>query len=144
MRMKTALLCLVPLIASATAVAQGPVRLTREQAAHFQKLAAEVLFWSDAERDRNFRRMERIFPSIRVAAGHRGLNANATWTRSADRQSGVYGYWVQRLVNGRWITPVFADYNHLTVRVGRGHGKLRVQAEDWAGNRSAWSGAARY
>jgi CubicO group peptidase (beta-lactamase class C family) len=68
--MKTALLCLVPLIASATAVAQGPVRLTPEQAAHFQKLAAEVLFWSDAEHDRNFRRMERIFPSIRVATGH--------------------------------------------------------------------------
>src|SRR6185503_14104219 len=34
-----------------------------------QKLAAEVLFWSDAERDRNFRRMERIFPSIRVVVG---------------------------------------------------------------------------
>jgi len=68
--MKTALLCLLPLLASGTAVAQGPVELTPAQAAHFQKLAAEVLFWSDAERDRNFRRMERIFPSIRVAAAH--------------------------------------------------------------------------
>ena len=69
--MKTALLCLLPLLASAAAAAQGPVKLTPAQAAHFQKLAAQVLFWSDAERDRNFRRMERIFPSIRVAAGHR-------------------------------------------------------------------------
>jgi len=68
--MKTALLCLLSLLASGTAVAQGPVKLTPAQAAHFQKLAAEVLFWSDAERDRNFRRMERIFPSIRVASGH--------------------------------------------------------------------------
>lgn len=70
MRMKTALLCLLSLLASGAAVAQGPVKLTPAQAAHFQKLAAEVLFWSDAERDRNFRRMERIFPSIRVASGH--------------------------------------------------------------------------
>lgn len=69
MRMKTALLSLLPLLASGVAVAQGPVKLTPAQAAHFQKLAAAVLFWSDAERDRNFRRMERIFPSIRVAAG---------------------------------------------------------------------------
>jgi CubicO group peptidase (beta-lactamase class C family) len=67
--MKTGLLCLLPLLASAAAAAQGPVKLTPAQAAHFQKLAAQVLFWSDAERDRNFRQMERIFPSIRVAAG---------------------------------------------------------------------------
>jgi CubicO group peptidase (beta-lactamase class C family) len=67
--MKTALLCLLPLLANGAAVAQGPMKLTPAQAARFQKLAAEVLFWSDAERDRNFRRMERIFPSIRVAVG---------------------------------------------------------------------------
>jgi len=68
--MKTALLCVLPLLASAGAAAQGPVKLTPAQAAHFQKLAAEVLFWSDAERARNFRQMEQVFPSIRVAAGH--------------------------------------------------------------------------
>jgi CubicO group peptidase (beta-lactamase class C family) len=69
--MKTALLSLLPLLAGGAAAAQGPVKLTPAQAAHFQKLAAQVLFWSDTERDRNFRQMERIFPSIRVAAGHR-------------------------------------------------------------------------
>lgn len=67
--MKTALRALLPLLAGGGALAEGPVRLTPAQAARFQKLAAEVLFWSDAERDRNFRRMEQIFPSIRVAAG---------------------------------------------------------------------------
>jgi CubicO group peptidase (beta-lactamase class C family) len=68
--MKTALLCLAPLLTSVTASADGPARLTPAQAAHFQKLAAQVLFWPQAERFQNFRRMEQIFPSIRVAAGH--------------------------------------------------------------------------
>ena len=67
--MKTVSLCLLPLLACGAAVAQGPVKLTPAEAAHFQKLAAEVLFWPDSERGRNFRKMERIFPSIRVAAG---------------------------------------------------------------------------
>lgn len=67
--MKTALLPLLPLLAGGAGVAAGPVKLTPEQVAHFQKLAAEVLFWPDSQRDRNFRRMEQIFPSIRVAAG---------------------------------------------------------------------------
>jgi CubicO group peptidase (beta-lactamase class C family) len=70
MGMKTAWLCLLPLLASAAAPAARPVKLTPQQAAHFQKLAAQVLFWSQAKRYRNFRQMERIFPSIRVAAGH--------------------------------------------------------------------------
>ena len=69
--MKTALLLYFSSFAAAAAVAEPAVRLTPQQAAHFQKLAAEVLFWSDSQRDRNFRRMVRIFPSIRVAAdGH--------------------------------------------------------------------------
>jgi CubicO group peptidase (beta-lactamase class C family) len=61
--MKTAWLLLPLLIAAA------PPKMTPEQAAHFQKLAAQVLFWTDAERDRNFRQMEKIFPSTLVAAG---------------------------------------------------------------------------
>lgn len=68
--MKTALVCLVSLLVSGAAAAEGLVKLTPAEAAHFQKLAAEVLFWSDAERERNFRQMERIFPSIPVPAGH--------------------------------------------------------------------------
>lgn len=69
MRLKTALLALLPLLAGSAALAEQPVRLSRGQAERFQKLAAEVLFWPSTERDRNFRRMERIFPSTRVAAG---------------------------------------------------------------------------
>lgn len=68
MRLKTALLGLLPLLAGSTAFA-GSVKLAPAQAAYFQKLAAEVLFWPDAERNHNFRRMEKIFPSIRVGVG---------------------------------------------------------------------------
>lgn len=67
--MKTALPLCFPLVAALGAAAEPAVRLAPAQAAHFQKLAAQVLFWSDSQRDRNFRRMERIFPSVRVAAG---------------------------------------------------------------------------
>lgn len=67
--MKTALLWLSPLLVSGPATAERPARFTPAQAAHFQKLAGQVLFWSDSERDRKFRRMESIFPSVRVTAG---------------------------------------------------------------------------
>jgi CubicO group peptidase (beta-lactamase class C family) len=43
--------------------------LTAEQAAKFQKQAAQVLFWSQQQRDENFRRMEKLFPAVRVASG---------------------------------------------------------------------------
>jgi CubicO group peptidase (beta-lactamase class C family) len=61
--MKTAWL-LLPLV-----IAAAPPKMRPEQAAHFQKLAAQVLFWPGPERDRNFRHMEDIFPSTPVAAG---------------------------------------------------------------------------
>lgn len=69
MRLKTALLALVPLMAGGAILAERPVGLSPDQAARFQKLAAEVLLWSYSERDSNFREMERIFPSTRVTAG---------------------------------------------------------------------------
>jgi CubicO group peptidase (beta-lactamase class C family) len=61
--MKTASLLLPLLIAAA------PPKMTPGDAARFQKLAADVLFWPQQLRDRNFRRMEEIFPSTRIAAG---------------------------------------------------------------------------
>lgn len=65
--MKTVALALS--LFAAPASASQPVKLTPEQAAHAQKLAAEVLFWPQAKRDRNFRHMQDIFPSTKVAAG---------------------------------------------------------------------------
>jgi CubicO group peptidase (beta-lactamase class C family) len=69
MKMRWASLFLPPLLASAAAAGGQRINLSPEQAAHFQRLTAQVLFWSPQERDRNFRRMDRIFPSIRIAAG---------------------------------------------------------------------------
>jgi CubicO group peptidase (beta-lactamase class C family) len=61
------------LLASAGAIAleaQPAVPpLSAEQAAKFQKRAAQVLFWSQEQRDENFRRMEQLFPAVRVEAG---------------------------------------------------------------------------
>lgn len=67
--MKTALLPLLPLLLGAAAAPDVPIKLTPRTAAHFQKLAAQVLFWPQAQRYHNFRSMERIFPSIRIQAG---------------------------------------------------------------------------
>ena len=55
----------------AAAVAAQPAQapLTPEEAARFQKRAAEVLFWTQQQRDENFRRMEQLFPATRVEAG---------------------------------------------------------------------------
>lgn len=61
---------LVPFCWAASVTAQ-PMQapLTPEEAAQFQKRAAEVLFWTQQQRDENFRRMEQLFPATRVEAG---------------------------------------------------------------------------
>jgi hypothetical protein len=79
-----------------------------------------------------------------LALAKRGALAIVTWRGSADTQSGVYGYWVQRKVNGRWRTPVLARSTRFTFRAGSSHGAVRVLAEDFAGNRSAFTAAISY
>ena len=61
---------LVPFCWAASVTAQ-PVQapLTQEEAAQFQMRAAKVLFWTQQQRDENFRRMEQLFPATRVEAG---------------------------------------------------------------------------
>ena len=63
-------LLLVPACLAAASSAQ-PARapLSPEEAAEFQKRAAEVLFWTQQQRDENFRRMEQLFPALQVEAG---------------------------------------------------------------------------
>ena len=64
------LLAGVLLAGSVVAVAKAPVVPTDEAArAAMRKAGAEVLFWDSAQRDRNFRAMETIFPTLPVRAG---------------------------------------------------------------------------
>jgi len=47
----------------------GPVPLRAQDSGKQRAAAATILFWSDAERDANFKRMEQIFPVHVVKAG---------------------------------------------------------------------------
>lgn len=53
--------------------ATAGVALTDENRAHLQQVGAEILFWSQAERDRNFPHMEDVFPGRVVKAGRKVL-----------------------------------------------------------------------
>ena len=55
------------------AITAGPA-MTQANAAKLQQIGAEVLFWSQAQRDANFPHMERLFPGHVVKAG-RGVRA---------------------------------------------------------------------
>jgi CubicO group peptidase (beta-lactamase class C family) len=50
------------LMMSATAAAQPPVTITDENADRLRQAGAEILFWSQAERDSRFPHMEALFP----------------------------------------------------------------------------------
>ncbi len=56
------------LVLPAAGMAKDGVRLTPDKAAKLRNAGAEVLFWSQAERDANFPNMERLFPGDTVAA----------------------------------------------------------------------------
>ncbi|SOB87260.1 CubicO group peptidase, beta-lactamase class C family [Sphingomonas guangdongensis] len=50
---------------------RGPVRLTAGTDAALRQVGAEVLFWSQEQRDRHFPHMEQVFPTHVVRAGNR-------------------------------------------------------------------------
>ena len=54
-----------------TAAVQGGVPLTDANRARLQQVGAEVLFWSQAQRDANFPHMEAVFPGHVVKAGRK-------------------------------------------------------------------------
>lgn len=63
-------LVLLPFCWTTAALAQpAAAPLSPEEAARFQKQAAEMLFWTQQQRDENFRKMEHLFPATRVEAG---------------------------------------------------------------------------
>ncbi len=55
--------------ASAQAVQSSDVKLQTGDNSGLRKVGAEVLFWSQAQRDANFPHMERLFPGHIVKAG---------------------------------------------------------------------------
>lgn len=55
--------------ALAQALASPDVPINRDDTAGLRKVGAEVLFWSQAQRDQNFPHMEKVFPGHIVAAG---------------------------------------------------------------------------
>ena len=59
------------LAATAAAAAAAQVPLDPAKAPALRAAAAEVLFWNQAQKDRNFRAMDKVFPTVPVAAGPR-------------------------------------------------------------------------
>ncbi len=59
---------LAALVLAGVASAQS-VTVTPDNSARLRQVGAEVLFWSQQQRDRNFREMEKIFPGHVVRAG---------------------------------------------------------------------------
>jgi CubicO group peptidase (beta-lactamase class C family) len=57
--------------ATTTAAPQAGVAMTGANAAKLKQVGAEVLFWSQAQRDTNFPHMEALFPGHVVKAGRR-------------------------------------------------------------------------
>ena len=53
----------------AAAASEQTVAITPENTAKLQQVGAEVLFWSQAQRDKNFPAMEKLFPGHVVKAG---------------------------------------------------------------------------
>ena len=65
--MRKAWLLAAALLCTSPAAAQVPIDPARAEA--LRKAGAEVLFWSQEQKDRNFRAMEQTFPTVTVKAG---------------------------------------------------------------------------
>jgi CubicO group peptidase (beta-lactamase class C family) len=59
----------VLVLATPATAAQQPVPVTSESRTKLRQAGAEVLFWSQAQRDANFRQMEKLFPAVTIKAG---------------------------------------------------------------------------
>jgi CubicO group peptidase (beta-lactamase class C family) len=71
-RVKLALLAVPLLLAGCAREAAAPAAtVSASDAARIRRAGAEVLFWSAEQRDRNFRAMETLFPTVTVKAGGR-------------------------------------------------------------------------
>lgn len=68
-RFCTAALLALSLTACA-ATPPPPPQISAAEAARLRQAGAEVLFWSQEQRDRNFRAMDAVFPTVPVKAGN--------------------------------------------------------------------------
>lgn len=59
------------LLAAAPGIAKPPVALTPQNSARLSQVGAEILFWSQAQRDANFPHMEEHFPGTMAKASPR-------------------------------------------------------------------------
>jgi len=59
------------LLAATPGFAKPPVALTQQNAARLSQVGAEILFWSQAQRDANFPHMEQVFPGTTAKASPR-------------------------------------------------------------------------
>lgn len=57
------------LLLAAPVTAQRPMPVDASERTKLRQAGAEVLFWSQAQRDANFRRMEQLFPTVTIKAG---------------------------------------------------------------------------
>lgn len=62
-----------PQAAAPPAPLNAGVPVTDQNRAHLQQIGAEILFWSQAQRDENFPHMEKLFPGHVVKAGKKVL-----------------------------------------------------------------------
>ncbi|WP_205481494.1 serine hydrolase domain-containing protein [Sphingomonas arenae] len=69
MRIACLSLALAIAFAPVSAAAQAPVPADAGSREAVRRAGAEVLFWSQQQRDANFRRMEQIFPAVPIKAG---------------------------------------------------------------------------
>lgn len=63
------ILAIVSLVLALPAEAQRPVPASAQDLALLRKERAQVLFWSQEQRDANFRRMHKLFPAVTIKAG---------------------------------------------------------------------------
>jgi CubicO group peptidase (beta-lactamase class C family) len=122
MRCWTILAGALLLASCASAVAERPSeRMSPEAAARVRAESIKVLFWSQEERDRNFRQMEKLFPTHVVKAGGkaRALPGGAPIEEALGGASAVDAAMAQLNIAG---LLVLQDGNVRLERYARGYG----------------------
>jgi CubicO group peptidase (beta-lactamase class C family) len=104
--------------AAAQAVASPEVPINPQDTSGLRKVGAEVLFWSQAQRDANFPHMEKIFPGHIVRAGGKARRLSAGKPLAIDAAA-VDAFIAEQNVAG---LIVLQDGNVRLERYARGYG----------------------
>ncbi|WP_404339159.1 serine hydrolase domain-containing protein [Sphingomonas sp. MMS12-HWE2-04] len=103
----------------ATAAAAQPVQIDPKDTSGLRKVGAEVLFWSQAQRDANFPHMEAIFPGHVVKAGAK-VRALPAGTPLAIADAEIDAFLAAQNVAG---LIVLKDGKVVLERYARGYGR---------------------